>query len=252
MPENKSEKKTYDLTGYFADNLAALLAEKIQPVYAPFGSKEFIAQVKDNCEGKTLTQRVELIADCLQQQLPANYTNAVKIIVQILGPPNPKETGMFTNYYWIMPIGKYVEKYGLDELSISLDAIAEITQRNTGEYAIRPFVRRYPKQTLKRMKQWAKSDSFHLRRLASEGLRPKLPWAGKLDLFIESPQPVFEVLELLKEDNVKFVQKSVANHLTDYLKVNHAAASVIIKQWRKSQNANTQWIVKHATRKISD
>lgn len=249
---NKAEKKSYNLSAYFGHNLAKLLAEKILPVHASFPAKAFIRCVKDNCEGKTLTQRVELIADCLYHHLPANYKQATAILVQILGPANPKETGMFTNYYWVMPIGKYVEKYGLQEPDTSLDTIGEITQRNTGEYAIRPYVRRYPKQTLKRMKQWAKSDNFHLRRLASEGLRPKLPWAGKLDLFIEDPKPVFEVLELLKEDKVKFVQKSVANHLTDYLKVNHAAASALIKEWRKSQNVHTQWIVKHATRKIAD
>lgn len=249
--KNTSEKKTYDLTGYFGDNLATMLAEKIHPVYSGFESTKFIKHVKHNCPDKTLTQRVELIADGLHQYLPNNYIKAIDILLQILGPENPKETGMFTNYYWVMPIGKYVEKYGLNDLNISLDAIQEITKRNTGEYAIRPYVRQYPQQTLKRMQQWAMSDSFHLRRLASEGLRPKLPWAGKLDLFIDKPKPVFDILELLKEDKVKFVQKSVANHLTDYLKVNYDVAAPLIKQWRKSKNKQTQWILKHATRKIT-
>lgn len=170
--------------------------------------------------------------------------------MNILGPENLNETGMFTNFYWIMPIGKFVQKYGLENLNISLDAIAEITKRNTGEYAIRPYIRKYPKETLKRLTQWAKSDNFHLRRLASEGLRPKLPWASKLDLFIVDPKPVFAILELLREDQVKFVQKSVANHLTDYLKVNPAPTRLLIDAWKKSENKNTQWIIKHATRKI--
>ena len=74
------------------------------------------------------------------------------------------------------------------------------------------------------MTQWARSSNFHLRRLASEGLRPKLPWASKLELFISYPRPVFAVLEVLKEDEVRFVQRSVANNAAGYLKINFAAA----------------------------
>jgi len=74
------------------------------------------------------------------------------------------------------------------------------------------------------MKIWAQSESFHLRRLASEGLRPKLPWASKLDLFIDKPKPVFEILNILKTEQVKFVKKSIANNLTDYIKVNPKSA----------------------------
>ena len=159
---------------------------------------------------------------------------------------------MFTNFYWILPIGKFVEKYGLEYYDISIHAISEITKRNTGEYGIRPFIRKYPKKTLKIMKKWAKSKNFHLRRLASEGLRPKLPWATKLDVFIENPKPVFEILELLKEDSIKFVQKSVANHLTDYLKVNPNPTFELLKKWNVSDNKHTQWIIKHATRKVQD
>ena len=100
------------------------------------------------------------------------------------------------------------------------------------------------------MTQWARSSNFHLRRLASEGLRPKLLWASKLELFISDPSPVFAVLEILKEDEVRFVQRSVANNVADYLKVNFAAAKELLMRWQSSQNKNTQQIIRHATRKI--
>ena len=90
-----------------------------------------------------------------------------------------------------------------------------------------------------------------MRRLASEGLRPKLPWATKLDTFVKDPKPVFDILELLKEDPIKFVQKSVANHLTDYLKVNPEPTRVLIKKWSTSMNEHTRWIIKWEPRKIS-
>ena|SRR5687768_3582407 len=130
-----------------------------------------------------LTQRVELIADNLKIYLPNNFKEAVNILKEVMGPENTQETGMFSNFYWLMPVGKFIEKYGLDNYTESISAIEEITKRNTGEYAIRPFIRKYPRDTMKQIKKWARSGNFHLRRLSSEGLRPKLPWAQKLDLF---------------------------------------------------------------------
>jgi 3-methyladenine DNA glycosylase AlkC len=132
-----------------------------------------------------------------------------------------------------------------------MHAIEEITKRNTGEYAIRPFLRKYPDKSINQLVNWAKSENFHLRRLSSEGSRPKLPWSTKLDAFIDKPEPVFKILDILKEDNVKFVQKSVANNVADYLKVNYEAARTLLLEWSKSNNINTKWIIKHATRKIS-
>ncbi len=88
--------------------------------------------------------------------------------------------------------------------------------------------------------------------MASEGPRPKLPWAPKLDTLVENPKPIFELLEWLKEDPVKFVQKSVANHLADYLKVNPDPAIQLLKQWNKSDHPHTKWIIKHAIRKYPD
>lgn len=242
---------SYSITDSFGTNLAELLSEKILKVYPQFDSKNYITTIDEKCSGLTYTQRVVLHADELLLYLPEKYDKAVAILTSILGPENPKETGMFTNYYWVLPIGKYVEKYGLEHYDISIKAIGEITKRNTGEYAIRPYIRRYPNETLKQMKTWAKSNDFHLRRLASEGLRPKLPWAPKLDTFIDNPKPVFEILELLKEDNIKFVQRSVANHMTDWLKVNPEPAIAKLKEWNTSGHKNTQWIIKRATRKFN-
>ncbi len=241
---------TYSITDKFGKALAQRLADSITVVLPGFPATKFVKDVALSVPDRSYTQRVELIADKLHQYLPQNYPEAVAALLQVLGPPNPHETGMFTQYYWIMPIGKFVEKYGLEHFAVSMDAIGEITKRNTGEYAVRPYIRKYPEKSLKRMAKWARSKDFHLRRLASEGLRPKLPWAPKLDIFQNNPQPVFDVLHLLKEDDIKFVKRSVANHLTDWLKVNKPAVSALIKSWAQSTNPHTRWIVQHATRKI--
>ncbi len=244
----KNEK---GITQYFGANLAELLSDKINEVYKDFNKKDYIKAIRTNCGTLTYTQRIELHAEKLKLYLPKSYKSAVKILMSILGEENKKETGMFKEFYWILPIGKYIEKYGLENLDISISAIEEITKRNTGEYAIRPFIRKYPEEVLAVMKKWAKSENFHLRRLASEGLRPKLPWATKLDIFTDDPTPVFKILELLKEDEILFVKKSVANHLTDYLKVNRDPTVKLIEKWNASDNLHTKWIIKRATRKIS-
>lgn len=232
----------------FGENLAKMLSKKIVEVYKDFPVNIFCKNVKREVMGEAYTRRVEIIADNLKKSLPEEYSDALKILMAILGPENTEETGMFKNFYWLMPVGKFVEKYGLDNLAISIKALEEITKRNTGEYAIRPFAIKYPQKTLDVCKKWAQSKNFHLRRLASEGLRPKLPWATKLDVWKDNPKPVFEILEILKEDEIKFVKKSVANHLRDWVKVNPKEAQKVIASWSKSKNENTKWILKHAGR----
>ena len=244
------EKENIKLTEHFGTSLAQLLSEKICETEKNFPANKFVGIIQQNYFDKTLKQRVELFADALRVCLPDDYNQSICILTNIMGDKNPKETGMFKEFYWLMPIGKFIEKYGLEHLGTSMKAIEELTQRNTGEYAIRPYIRKYPTQTLQQMKAWAKSENFHLRRLASEGLRPKLPWATKLELFIDNPQPVFDILNILKEEQIKFVMKSVANHLTDYIKVNPKADFAFIKDWEKSDNKNTQWMIQHATRKL--
>ena len=236
------------ITDAFGENLALLLSDKIIAMHKTFPQKEFCRSVKKEVVGKTYTQRVEIIADNLHKYLPEKYSEALAILIKILGPENEEETGMFTNFYWLMPVGKFVEKYGLDNFTESIKTIEEITKRNTGEYAIRPYARKYPAKTLVVCTKWAKSKNFHLRRLASEGLRPKLPWSPKLDVWNDNPKPIFAILELLKEDEVKFVKKSVANHVRDWMKVNPKEAKKLITDWSKSKNEHTKWILKHAQR----
>jgi 3-methyladenine DNA glycosylase AlkC len=238
------------ITRHFGENLAQLLSEKIRAVHPGFDSGSYTEAIASQCRDLGYTQRIELHAHELRRHLPEDYAKAIDILTSILGEENKNEGGMFTFYYWIMPIGKFVEFYGLDDFRLSMQAIGEITKRNTGEYAIRPFLRKYPDKAIRQLTQWAQSENFHLRRLASEGSRPKLPWATKLETFVANPGPVFAILDILKEDTVKFVQKSVANNLTDYLKVNPEAASKVLLDWSRSDNPHTKWIVKHATRKI--
>ena len=233
---------------WFDEELANSLGDKIILIDSKFSKKEFTGKVKAKISKLELKDRIEVFADALFELLTGDYAEKVAVLLQILGPENEKETGMFKEYYWVMPIAKMVEKYGLENFEVSLNAIAEITKRNTGEYTIRPFIEQYQEQTIAVMINWTQADNKHLRRLASEGIRISLPWAKKFRQFSEDPTPIFEIIELLKDDASKYVQKSVANSLNDILKENYPAAMKVINRWSKNPTKQRKWIIKHALR----
>ncbi len=235
---------------WFDKELARLLASKIVEVESGFDSPAFIRDVDTSVQDLELKARVATISDKLHEYLGDSYSENLKVLVEILGPENPAETGMFTEYYWVMPIAYYVEKYGLDHPEVSFSAIVEITKRNTGEYVIRPYLTHHTKTTLKQIKIWAKDPNFHVRRLASEGVRPRLPWAAKLDTFIDDPTPVFPILRILRDDPIKYVQKSVANCLHDIFKDNPELAKEEVESWIKDATPARQWIIKYALRTL--
>lgn len=233
---------------YFGVNLAELLAQKIEEVHPVFQSKNFIDDAKKYISSLELVDRTILIDQLLKKYLPQDFKKALSILLKILGPENEKETGMFTTGYWLWPVAKFVELYGVNYFDESMQAIYEITKRHTGEYAVRPFINKYPEKSLHELKKWAKDKNVHVRRLATEGIRPRLPWSQKIVLFIDNPSPVFEILELLKDDPSNFIQKSVANNINDYLKDNSTAAYTLLKKWLKNSTPHRVWIIKHALR----
>lgn len=238
------------LKDYFGAELALLLAGKIAAVHQGFNTPSFVDRIEKGIPDLQLKARVALIANELKYHLMVDkdYPEAIGVLLRILGPENPKETGMFKQGYWLMPVAKFVELFGLGHYGISMQAIGEITKRHTGEYAVRPYVEKNPHQSLAQMKKWARDTNVHVRRLASEGLRPRLPWARKLDMFIENPSPIIDVIGALKTDRSAFVKKSVANNMNDILKDNYELGMRVLQQWSTIGDPNTKWIVRHALR----
>lgn len=236
---------------WFDKELAEMLADKILKIKPGFDKTHFVSSIDERVQHLELKDRVEVIADELHNHLSNKYTTTVGILCQILGPENSEETGMFTNFFWIMPMAKYVEKYGLNNFNVSMKAIEEITKRNTGEYAIRPFIELDCERTLSRMEKWSKDSNKHIRRLASEGGRPRLPWAKKIDRFVINPKPLIPILNNLKDDTSKYVQKSVANCLNDILKDNREIGVKIIEDWNTEHaTKERRWIIKHSLRNL--
>ena len=232
----------------FDKELLQLFAEKILNEGVSFNQKEFQFTTQPLLDPLELKDRVNVIADQLNHYLPGSYQEKIELLVKILGPENKGSYGTFNDFFWTWPIGAFIERQGLHEEELSINAIIELTKRGTGEFAIRPFIRQNPQHLVATMTSWSTHENFHVRRLSSEGLRPNLPWAGKLKLFIEQPESVFNILENLRNDPERYVQTSVANHINDYFKVNNEAAMSLIHSWSKDPQMNTRWIIKHAIR----
>ena len=123
-----------------------------------------------------------------------------------------------------------------------------LTQRFTAEYSLRPFLQKHEAATLARLHQWADDPSAHVRRLVSEGTRPRLPWASRLPAFQKNPSPVLALLELLKDDPELYVRRSVANNLNDIGKDHPDLLAKTAKQWLKGASEDRRWVVQHALR----
>jgi 3-methyladenine DNA glycosylase AlkC len=152
-----------------------------------------------------------------------------------------------------MPHMYFVAAYGLDHFEDSMRAQYQLTQRFTAEYSIRAFLEKHPEATLARLREWTADPSEHVRRLVSEGTRPRLPWAPRLRDFQKDPRPVIELLELLKDDPAPYVRRSVANNLNDIGKDHPELLTAVAKRWLRGAGAERpsperRWIVKHALR----
>ncbi|KAB8125571.1 hypothetical protein F9U64_22415 [Gracilibacillus oryzae] len=203
---------------YFDEQLAVRLSTLIKPHYPLFPQDAFIREVANKVINKELKQRVEIITDLLKDNLPENYIDTLNILLHCLGPENSKEEGMFKEGYFLMPVAFFVEKYGINHMDASLKALYEITKRHTSEYAIRPYLNENMELCILYLEKWINDENSHVRRLVSEGTRPRLPWAKKMEPIKNDPANNLQLLEKLINDPSKYVQKSVANHINDLTK----------------------------------
>ncbi|TVQ27960.1 MAG: DNA alkylation repair protein [Spirochaetaceae bacterium] len=204
-----------------------------------------------SAEGPTFSARQDIFASALEEHLPRHYPDAVSLLERILGPPLPGPEGMFTYGWWLWPVGRYIERNALADREVSLGFIYKLTQRFTGEFAVRPLLRDAPEDTLSVLDTWAQDPDVHVRRLASEGMRINLPWAQKLTVALDYFDSYRTVLDRLKSAPEKFVQKSVGNNLNDLMKNDAEKAWAIIEAWRaESPSVETEWIIRHGTRSL--
>lgn len=236
------------LKNLYNETFVAALAQALVSAYPGFDTQKFTALIfNDVWLEKELKQRTRIISQALHACLTQDYQTNINILKEAIIQLHQSPVQLHGYECVLFP--DYVELYGLNHYDISVDALAFFTPYPSSEFAVRPFIIQYPERMMTQMKNWASHDNEHLRRLATEGCRPRLPWAMALPMFKKDPSPVLEILDLLKQDESLYVRRSVANNLNDIAKDHPEIVFNIAKAWL-GKHPDTDWLVKHACRTL--
>jgi len=211
----------------------------------------FQQQALEGLEALELKERVTHIISTLQAFLPSDFAKTAKLLKRLpaiwdRGPADDPLRGFAA---W--PLIDYVGVHGLEHPEIALDLLEHLTELFSAEFAIRPLLLNHPEIAQRYLQDWSLHPSEHVRRLASEGSRPRLPWGIQLKPFVEDPSPNIPLLDTLKNDPSLYVRRSVANHLNDIAKDHPDTVISICKKWySKKPSEEVRWVIKHATRTL--
>ncbi len=232
-------------------------AERLQQVAPEFDGKHFTNLASEGLDSLEMKARALHICQALQATLPTDFHRSSSILEAALAPPESGESmaqlhGLTEGLRgWILwPVGEYIARCGLPHPVRALQTLHALTQRFTAEFAIRPFIEHHPELSFTTLAHWIADDSAHVRRLVSEGSRPRLPWGQQLKALIKDPSPTLPLLQALQDDPSPYVRRSVANHLNDIAK-DHPK---VIAQWLKlhlpQASAERRSLLKHASRTL--
>ena len=237
------------LRNHFDHRVPRRLASRLTEAWPDFSADRFLDDALQGYDELGLMDRGRHIARALRKHLPDAYPRALQILLRSVGdrPARSEGDGGMASFLYL-PHVQFVELFGLDHFEPSMRALHLLTQRFTGEFAVRPFLERYEAETLGRLREWTRDPDPHVRRLTSEGTRPRLPWARRLRRFQADPSPVIEILEVLRDDPDPFVRRSVANNLNDIGKDNPDVLLEVARRWNVGASEERLALVRHALR----
>jgi 3-methyladenine DNA glycosylase AlkC len=232
------------------------LAHNLALVHASFDGDSFQRTALQDLAPLGILQRGQHLARALRAHLPTTYEDAVDILIRSLTPANEETEDLGLGVFFYLPHVSFVETYGLDAegnggrdpFDISMTAQYELTRRFSSEFSMRPFLIQQPERTLEQLQEWTRDPDPHVRRLCSEGTRPRLPWARRIPAFIKDPRPVLPIIESLKDDKSLYVRRSVANHVGDIAKDHPELAFEMCERWLAGASVERKWIIRHAVR----
>jgi 3-methyladenine DNA glycosylase AlkC len=241
-----TEENESALKHLFGPKLLKRVSDAIAKAYPAFDRRRFLALMPE-LASLEMKPRVRFLRDELKKLLPSDYSKALKILLESV------RQGKLEGFE-LWPYTEFVQTYGLHDPALSLDALKELTPAFTSEWAVRPFIARDPSKTMKYLLACAGSKDEHVRRWASEGSRPRLPWGERLQEFVRDPSPTLPILEKLKFDPELYVRKSVCNHLNDIAKDHPELVVKILARWQKEAGqehaAKIDWIVRRSLRTL--
>ncbi|MCF6474927.1 DNA alkylation repair protein [Nonomuraea sp. MG754425] len=216
----------------------ATLAGGLAAAWPAFPRARFTAAALSGLDGLELKARVAHVAAALHDALPLPYPRAAALVRECAG-----DLDMWSGW----PATEHTAARGLDHLAAAMRTLAALTPYATGEFAVRPFLERHRDEALTIMYEWAESPDEHLRRLASEGSRPRLPWAGRVG-WLMTPGPTLPLLDRLRDDPSEYVRRSVANHVNDLAKDHPEVALELLARWRAGGGSHVERVLRHAAR----
>ena len=221
-------------------------ADALSSAWSDFPRDAFLAYILPRIESLELMQRGQLIADAMRLHLPRNFAVAAPILMATL--PVDRRPGL--TGWSLLAFNQYIAALGLEHMEIPLDLLKALTPHFTAEFGIRPFIHREQAKALAIIGQWVGDRNHHVRRLASEGTRPRLPWAMRLPALVGNPQPLLPVLTALIDDPEDYVRRSVANSLNDIAKDHPDLVTEFVGRHHKGASPERLWLLRHASRTL--
>ena len=197
-----------------------------------------------------LKPRVGHVAAQLATFLPRDYGRALAIVVRASERWDRGDDEDPLRGFAAWPLFHFIEHHGAGDFTRSMAALHSMTHLFSAEFAVRPFIACYPERAFAVLRRWTKDESEHVRRLASEGARSRLPWATRVPALIDDPSPVLALLDRLKDDPALYVRRSVANNLNDIAKDHPDRVIDVCEAWLDGASKERRWIVQHATRTL--
>lgn len=248
-PFSKLKSSSPKHKDWYGKEFAQIYFSELEKAGALFTARVLTKKYVELYKKMEMKERFILLAEILRDNLSRTSSQNYKVFKNFLGKPWPLEEGMMTYAFYLYPLSQLLEMDSIYHNKAGLIFLEQMTQRFTGEFAIRPHLIKDPKGTLEQMKVWSKHKSFHVRRLSSEGLRIRLPWGQGVPWLKTQPQKTLPIFSRLRNDPSLYVRRSVANAMGDLIKVQPDLALKTFNEWlAKKHTKDNLWVIRHGVR----
>jgi len=229
------------LKEWFDEARHRAIAAELKNLAPKFDAQAFLTLTLEGLAERSLMQRLNQCAVAVEHALPGTFPQQVRVLQKLA----PKLGHEFVSIF----LCDFVATFGREDFDFSMEALRFFTVFGSAEFAVRPFIVGDQQRALKTLLQWTQHADEKVRRLASEGSRPRLPWGMRLQALVRNPKPTAAIIEALKDDESLFVRRSVANHLNDITKDHPEFVLQVLEAWNL-EHEHLRWIAKHACRTL--
>ncbi len=224
------------------------LSSALREVDSSFNAAAFISLACQGLGSLELKERACQVRRALEVCLPPNFAEAASTIEALTDWLDVQGHRLDT---WIFfPLNDWVGLAGRENPARALALLRRLTVCFSAEFGIRPLLVRDLAGTLHILEGWLEDSRPEVRRLISEGTRPRLPWGMQLRALRDDPEPMIPLLERLRDDPFESVRRSVANHLNDIGKDHPERLMALAWDWSAGAPIERKRLIRHACRSL--